>query len=203
MSYLQTVRLLMLPGIGNSGPEHWQTRWASRREHGRRFQPADWDRPDLADWLQALDAAIDECGAPVVLVAHSLSCLLVAHWASRPGIGEDIQHRIAQVRGAFLVAVPDPGAPAFPGEASEFGPPPTGPLPFPALVVASSDDPYGSLQHARHMAMDWAAGCVEVGALGHINAASGVGDWDTGWHLLQAFGAGLRVQMPASNRPGA
>lgn len=69
-------------------------------------------------------------------------------------------------------------------------------------MVASSDDPYGSLQHARHMAMDWAAGCVEVGALGHINAASGVGDWDTGWHLLQAFGAGLRVQMPASNRPG-
>ncbi|KEA40999.1 hypothetical protein CR64_19000 [Pseudomonas aeruginosa] len=69
-------------------------------------------------------------------------------------------------------------------------------------MVASSDDPYGSLQHARRMATGWAAGCVEVGALGHINAASGVGDWDTGWHLLQAFGAGLRVQMPASNRPG-
>ncbi len=132
MSHLQTVRLLMLPGIGNSGPEHWQTLWASRQEHGRGFQPADWDRPDLPDWLQALDAAIDACSTPVVL-------------------------------------------------------------------VASSDDPYGSLEHARRMAMGWAAGCVEVGALGHINAASGVGAWDTGWHLLQAFGAGLRAQMPASN----
>ncbi|NVD35744.1 alpha/beta fold hydrolase [Marinobacter lutaoensis] len=117
----QRIRLLMLPGLGGSGPRHWQTLWASRQIGCRRFQPADWDRPDLADWLQALDEAIGECAAPVVLVAHSLSCLLVAHWALRPGIGEDLPHRIAQVRGAFLVAVPDPGAPVFPVEARAFG----------------------------------------------------------------------------------
>ena len=202
MTSNQIAHPVMLPGIGNSGPRHWQTLWASRQKGCQRFQPADWDRPNLADWLQALDTSIDECAGPVVLVAHSLSCLLVAHWALRGGIRDDNQHRIAQVRGAFLVAVPDHGAPAFPGEASEFGSPPTEPLPFPAPVVTSSDDPYGSPEHARRMAMGWAAGCVEVGALGHINAASGVGDWDTGWHLLQAFGAGLRVQMPASNRAG-
>jgi predicted alpha/beta hydrolase family esterase len=94
----------MLPGLGGSGPGHWQTLWASRQIGCRRFQPADWDRPDLADWLQALDEA-----------------MLVAHWALRPGIGEDLPHRIAQVRGAFLVAVPDPGAPVFPVEARAFG----------------------------------------------------------------------------------
>ncbi len=121
MTSHQIIRLLMLPGIGGSGPGHWQTLWASRQIGCRRFQPTDWDRPDLADWLQALDEAIGECAAPVVLVAHSLSCLLVAHWALRPGIGEDLPHRIAQVRGAFLVAVPDPGAPVFPVEARAFG----------------------------------------------------------------------------------
>jgi len=116
MTSNQIAHPVMLPGIGNSGPRHWQTLWASRQKGCQRFQPADWDRPNLADWLQALDTSIDECAGPVVLVAHSLSCLLVAHWALRGGIRDDNQHRIAQVRGAFLVAVPDHGAPAFPGE---------------------------------------------------------------------------------------
>ncbi|WP_114649477.1 RBBP9/YdeN family alpha/beta hydrolase [Pseudothauera hydrothermalis] len=196
------VRLLMLPGIGNSGPEHWQTLWASPQQNGRGFQPADWDRPQLDDWLAALDAAIDEDTAPVVLVAHSLACLLVAHWALPPARNPDRDNRIARVRGAFLVAVPDPEAPAFPSAAREFARPLAMPLPFPALVVASLDDPYGSMAYARRMAMGWAAGCVEVGAYGHINVVSAVGAWETGWHLLQAFGAGLRVRVAASPSTG-
>jgi predicted alpha/beta hydrolase family esterase len=175
----------LLPGIGNSGAEHWQTLWERRLPDSRRLQPTDWDRPVLADWLRALDEAVDAIGGPTLLVAHSLACLLVAHWALCPEAGGG--PRLAQVRGAFLVAVPDPASTAFPEEAAGFAAVPTAPLPFPVLVTASSDDPYGSLAHARRFADAWGADFVEAGALGHINGASGIGDWPQGWTLLEDF----------------
>ncbi|QTL04665.1 serine hydrolase family protein [Aquabacter sp. L1I39] len=174
---------IVLPGIGGSGADHWQSHWEAADPTLRRFQPGDWDRPDLDNWQAALDTAIARSQEPPVLVAHSLSCLLVAH------AGERLSGRIA---GAFLVAVPDTQAPAFPAAAAGFRHPPHRPLPFPALVLASTDDPFGSLDHARQRAHAWGAGLVTVGALGHINAASGLGPWQDGRMLLDAFRAGLR-----------
>ncbi|RAH96086.1 hypothetical protein DLJ53_33180 [Acuticoccus sediminis] len=173
---------IVLPGIGGSGETHWQTRWEADDPSFVRFRPADWDRPDLTDWRDALEAAIARTDQRAVLVAHSLACLLVVHAAARIA---------GAVRGAFLVAVPDPHGPAFPEEATTFRDVPSRALPFPALIVASSDDPYGSSEHAHRRAREWNAGIVVIGPHGHINGASGLGRWEEGRRLLDAFRAGL------------
>ena len=174
---------IILPGIGGSDRTHWQSLWESEDASLARFRPSDWDRPELADWIAALESAIAQAGAPPVLVAHSLACLLVVHAADRIA---------GRVRGAFLVAVPDPSVPAFPLEAASFRDVPGLPLPFPAVLVASTDDPYGSLPYARQRAGAWQAGLVDIGARGHINGASGLGGWREGRNLFEAFRAGLR-----------
>lgn len=171
--------IIILPGIFNSGDSHWQTHWQREDAAMRRFAPADWDRPDLADWIAALNREIAASVRPPVLVAHSLAGLLVAH-AAPPTIA-----------GAFLVSVPDPAGPAFPPAAAGFADPPALPLPFPSLVVASSNDPFATLAHMRACADQWGSGFVEIGAHGHINGQSGLGAWPVGRNLLRAFMAGL------------
>lgn len=170
--------IIILPGIGNSGATHWQTLWQAAEPAMRRFAPADWDRPALADWTAALDREIAACAAAPVLVAHSLACLLVAH--ARP-----------RIAGAFLVSVPDPASAAYPGEAAGFADLPAGRFDFPALIVASTDDPFGTPGYMRARAGDWGCGLVEIGAHGHINGQSGLGGWPEGRNLLRAFMAGL------------
>ena len=123
---------LIDPGLGGSGPDHWQTAWADCLPRCSRVVQRDWDRPDRETWLQALRQAIEAAGAPVVAVAHSLGCALVAHAVSRwPGL-------IARgVRGALLVAPADVDSPAHtPPETRGFAPMPLARLPFPATVMA-------------------------------------------------------------------
>ncbi len=172
------VVALIVPGIGNSGPGHWQTLWEERHAGWQRVQQRDWDRPVCAEWLLGLDAAMARLSAPPVLIAHSMGCLLVAHWAKRSSL---------PVRAAFLVAVPDPAGPMFPPAAQGFQPVPSEKLRFPSLVVTSSNDPFGSVAYARGCAADWGSDFVEVGAVGHINADSGLGDWPAGLALFDGF----------------
>jgi predicted alpha/beta hydrolase family esterase len=143
----------------------------------------DWDHPDRELWLQALRGAIEAAGAPVVLAAHSLGCALVAHAVPR------FRALITgAVRGALLVAPADVDAPArTPPETRGFAPMPTSRLPFPAAVIASGDDPFVGIDRARAFARAWGADFVDVGALGHINAASGLGDWPAGLRALDAL----------------
>ena len=169
---------LIVPGIGNSGPGHWQTAWERQYPDWQRVQQRDWDRPVRDEWLRALDDAIGRLSVPPVLIAHSMGCLLVAHWAHRS---------TAPLRGAFLVAVPDPDGPLFPPTAQGFQSVPAGMLPCPSLVVASSDDPFGSVAYARRCAVGWGSLFVEVGAAGHINADSGLGDWPAGLKLFDGW----------------
>jgi len=175
--------VVIVPGIGDSGPEHWQTHWQRRNAHMRRLQPSSFAQPQLRDWLHALDRCVQDCATPPLLVAHSLGCLLVAHWAARA-------QRLP--RGALLVAVPDPDSAAFPhAQAASFVPVPTAPLPFRSLIVTSSDDPYATPPYSRRRARDWGSGLVELDGLGHLNAASGLGEWPAGAQLLAAFDAGI------------
>ena len=173
--------LVNLPGISDSGPTHWQTLWEQHDPAISRFAPSDWDRPRVDDWVAAVDVAVAGAQAPV-LVAHSLACLLVPIWAQRS---------VLPVTGAFLVAPVNPTAAAFPAEAFEFASFPRVPLRFPALVVGSRDDPYASASWAHEFAADLGADFVLAGALGHINADSGLGDWEQGQALLASFQAGL------------
>ncbi|MBV6700527.1 alpha/beta hydrolase [Kitasatospora aureofaciens] len=172
---------LVLAGYENSGPEHWQTRWEEAEpETFRRVQQADWDHPEPGDWVARVDAAVAEAAAegPVVLVAHSLGCITAARWVA--GTSAD---RTAAVRGALLVAPADidtADVPALVG----FRPVALTAFPFPTLVVASTDDPWVTPERARHFAESWGARYVEPGAYGHINSASGLGDWPEGRKLL-------------------
>lgn len=169
--------VLIIPGHGNSGPAHWQSLWQETQPGWSRMQVDNWDHAVCDDWVAAIDRALARLGSDTLLVAHSLGCLAVAHWAARYA---------TPLRGALLVAVPDPAAPAFPRAAAVgFTPLPLRRLPFPSTVVASSDDPYASMAFARACAEAWGSGVVETGARGHLNGASGLGDWPEGYQLLQ------------------
>lgn len=171
-------KMITLPGIGGSGDTHWQTAWEGADKRFARFQPASWDEPELDDWTQSLERAVESYAKPPVLVAHSLACLLVAHWAACTR---------STIAGAFLVSVPDPDGARFPAAAGSFKSVPTGPLQFPSLIIASTDGPYSTLEVARRRADEWRSGLKVVGALGHINASSGLGDWPQGRALLDDF----------------
>ena len=174
------VRLLVLPGLGGSGPEHWQTRWESSDPACVRVHQSEWDRPDLGEWLGAVDGALAEGESPVVLVAHSLACALVAHGARRAAW--------SRVVGALLVAPADVDSPTrTPPETHGFAPIPVEPLPFAATVVSSQDDPFVAFERARELARRWGAEFVDAGVIGHINADSGLGDWPEGRRLLRAL----------------
>lgn len=171
--------VLIVPGISNSGPEHWQSRWQQHNPSYVRVPFAEWDAPDRHDWVATLEAKVRELGPDTVIVAHSLGTLAVAHWAA------GYAGRKAPVAGALLVAVPDPDGPNFPQQARNFKPLPLQPLGFPAVVVASDNDPYSGPVYSAAIAQAWGSRFISIGAHGHINAASGLGDWPQGRALLQ------------------
>ena len=163
--------VLILPGLGGSGPAHWQSLWQITYGY-RRVEQANWDQPQLADWLINLERAVANAGNGVVLVAHSLACSLVAHFA---------QSQPQRVIGAFLVSPADVDSRrCTPEETRCFSPIPQAPLPFPAHVVTSADDPYVDRERAEFFAKNWRAGFSDIGCCGHINASSGLGAWPEG-----------------------
>ena len=168
------VTVLTLPGWQDSGPAHWQSPWEATHSGVRRVVQDEWDEPDCDAWIERLDETIADVGHEVVLAAHSLGCILVARWAvlsERP------------VRGALLVAVPDPLGPNFPARASGFWLP-TGRLAFPSVVVARSDDPYAGATVSEEIAAGLGSHLVRLGPLGHINGDSGLGEWPDGWAMV-------------------
>lgn len=176
-----TDPILLLPGIGNSGPRHWQTLWESTSPAMMRVEAADWHVPVCSEWVANLEAAIELSGSDTVLVAHSLGCLQVAQWAMRSR---------RRIKGALLVAVPDPKSPRFPRQVSGFTPLALQRFDFPSVVVASSNDPYAELCYARHCAEAWGSRLVNIGCVGHINELSGLDEWPQGKALLAELSAG-------------
>lgn len=79
----------------------------------------------------------------------------------------------------------NPDGSSFPAEAVGFSPLPMQQFSFPSIVVASTNDPYGSNAHAQACASAWGCRLVTIGAAGHINADSGLGQWLDGYELLQ------------------
>jgi len=171
------VEILIVPGWGNSGPEHWQSLFARELPNARRVEQREWINVDLNDWIEVLDRCIRESSLPVVLVAHSLSCILVAHWARVCDT--------SRIHGALLVAPTDVENPATtPPETTCFAPIPLYQLPFTSVMVASSDDPYTTLDRAAEFAAAWGSTFVNLGAAGHINVAAGYGPWPRGREIL-------------------
>jgi uncharacterized protein len=177
--------LLFLPGRNGSGPQHWQTLWQARFPGSLRLQPSDWASPELGDWMSALDRALGDCPTPPILVAHSMGCLLSVCWVAE-------RQPNPPIRGAFLVAPPNFRRQGF--LSPSFTKVPDVPIACPALVVASSNDPYCAIEVAGQMAGRWQAGFVCVGDRGHISTEPANGVWLEGLHLLEAFASGLGVR---------
>lgn len=174
--------ILILPGWQGCGPLHWQSRWEVL--HGyERVEQHDWLRPLRGDWIARLEEVLLARAGPVWLVGHSLGCLLVAAWAAH-------SRQTARVAGALLVAPKDPELPALRPVLRSWAPVEQTQLPFPALLLGSSNDPYCSLARAQQFARDWGARFVCLGARGHLNAESGLGDWPEGLQSLQALKTG-------------
>jgi predicted alpha/beta hydrolase family esterase len=168
--------VLILPGYGDSGRDHWQSHWERADPTFRRVIQDDWLLPKLADWMARLEEEVAACAGPPVLAAHSLACSLVAHWAIRPG---------ARAAGALLVAPADVDSPAHTAEeVRNFSPVPLVPLPFPSIVVASTDDPFVTPTRAAAFARAWGSRLVTFERAGHLNADAGFGPWPEGRRLL-------------------
>lgn len=170
--------VLMVPGLGNSGPGHWQTIWEETRRDCRRVELGQWNRPHRNSWVNQLNLAILDARRPVVLVGHSLGCLAIAWWASLEQSAAD------KVAGALLVAPPEVDFFPLDERIECFAPTPRAPLPFPSILVASRNDPYMGFRTANRLAWDWGSAFADAGEVGHINAESGLGAWEFGQFLL-------------------
>lgn len=177
------VDILIVPGWTNSGPDHWQSRWQRHFKTARRVEQADWERPEREAWVERIVAEVARSTRPAVLVAHSCGVLAVAHAAS--GLDR------AKVAGAFLVAPPDLDThpELLPAANGGFAPVPMSALPFPARLIASSNDPHCSYGRAQEMGQAWGANTSVIANAGHINTASGHGPWPDG---LMTFGLFLK-----------
>ena len=182
---------LVIPGWNGSGVGHWQTIWEQRYPRFRRVEQHNWTRPARSDWIARIDEDIDRMNrdaSRTFLVAHSLGCLAVAHWAASAGKKTD------RVEGAFLVAPPWlTESDQCPAQLADFLPMPLRRLPFPSLFIASEDDPYLPIEIAERLASSWGSQFVDVGRQGHINVASGHGPWPAGEGLLRGFVARANV----------
>ncbi|MGE3247686.1 MAG: RBBP9/YdeN family alpha/beta hydrolase [Beijerinckiaceae bacterium] len=181
--------LLFIPGLGGSGPDHWQIRWSRKLSTGRTLELPDFERPSRLGWTQAITSAIQGCERPVVLLAHSLGVIAAVHAIASLGEGPDPgKPPKTPVRAAFFVAPPAPrtllGIPAID---PAFAGVPNAPLPFPSLLVASRNDPYATMAESEGMALDWGAQIVDAGEAGHLNAESGHGPWPEGLMRFATF----------------
>lgn len=161
--------VIIVPGYGDSGPQHWQTVWAQRGGY-RRVQQRDWWKPQRDEWVNALQAEIQACAAAPILVGHSLGCITIAAWASA--------HVHKPIHAALLVA---------PADSDTLGllcPVPQQRLAFPSVVVASRNDPYCSWSRSEQFAHNWGSRLVDLGRAGHINVDAGFGEWPFGEQLL-------------------
>ena len=168
---LNQFRVLVAPGLHNSGPDHWQSRWQRLYPRFERVEQKRWDQPVLSRWSAQLDAVLAEDTRPTLIVAHSFGCLTTAH-----SLTHDLSP--STVAGVLLVGPADP---------DKFGVSellPHGELSVPSILVASTNDPWMTSAKARTWARRWGSEFVNAGALGHINAESGLGDWIFGQRLL-------------------
>ncbi len=78
----ESIRYLIVPGWQGSPEDHWQTHWQNSLPNSARVEQADWLTPRREDWVAALAEAIAADSTPVILIAHSLGCITVAHWAA-------------------------------------------------------------------------------------------------------------------------
>ncbi len=170
----------IIPGLGNSGPQHWQTFFEKTIQGSTRIMQDEWDAPVCDDWISRINDTLEgEDLSEIVLIAHSLGCCTVAHWAQRYG---------KKIKGALLVGPSDIEHPVYTFPATGFAPIPLTAIPFPTIVVASENDHWVSMERAALFASSWGSELVSISNAGHINADAGYGEWPKGLEILKQLG---------------
>ncbi|MFE4530451.1 RBBP9/YdeN family alpha/beta hydrolase [Streptomyces anulatus] len=175
--------VVIVPGMRDHVAEHWQTLLAQRIEGARTVPPLEHDRLSRAARVAALDEVVTAIDGPVVLVAHSAGVMTVVHWA---------QHPTRRIHGALLATPADLERPLPDGypttedlDRGGWNPVPRRRLPFPSMVAVSSNDPLAGRRRVAGMAEAWGSRPVDLGAVGHLNPASGFGYWPRAEQLLR------------------
>ena len=145
----EPIRYLIVPGWQGSPEDHWQSHWQHSLPNSARVEQDDWLTPRREDWIAALAEAIAIDSTPVILIAHSLGCITVAHWAATAP-----EPFLRQVRGALLVAPADVERPACAPALRNFAPIPSNLLPFPSQVISSDNDSAVSAPRAVELASE-------------------------------------------------
>jgi len=172
-------RILLHPGWRNSGAAHWQSHWQDEFAGMERIEQYDWENPVAGDWVRGMQTAVNAAPGRIIVVAHSLGCLSLAHWSA-------VHRREARrIAGALLVAPADPVRDGLAGSIRGFLPMPQVALPFPSLVVASDNDPYCTGARVNALNLAWRSRMVMVPGAAHINVDAGFGPWPQGLRLLR------------------
>jgi len=179
--------VLIVPGLRDHVAQHWQTLLAEQWPQARSLPPMGRDNLALPARMDALDAAVAQIAGPVLLVAHSGGCVLVAHWARRTVLAQ-------RVAGALLATPPTFDRPlpaAYPQlealDAAGWLPVPRERLPFPSLVAASRNDVLGDFREVCQLACEWGSTIEDLGNVGHLNPAAGFGPWPLAERLIQGL----------------
>ena len=188
---LDDVTVVIVPGLRDHVPDHWQTLLQRHLAHSETVQPIGHDKLNCAARVAALEATLAAVDGPVLLAAHSAGVMITAHWARR--------HR-RPIVGALLATPADLEEPLPAGyplqeQLRENGwlPMPRRRLPFPSVVAASRNDPLARLTRVQELARDWGSRLVDIGAVGHLNPVAGYGEWPPALDLLR----GLLDSQPA------
>jgi uncharacterized protein len=186
LNAIASPTVLIVPGLRDHVPEHWQTLLEAKLSNARSVPRRDHDKLSCAAWVAALDRSLSDIDGPVVLVAHSAGVMIVAHWAQR--------HR-RPVHGALLATPPDFESPLPAGyptletlQQNGWIPTPRSALPFPSIVAASRNDPLGRFERVAALANAWGSRLVDVGEVGHLNPAAGYGEWPQAEALVRQLG---------------
>ena len=181
--------VLIVPGLRDAVEQHWQTLLAAdlaaRGRRVRTVPPMGRTDLDCAARVAAIEREAQAIDGPLILVAHSGGCVMVAHWARQTQ---------RAVRGALLATPPDferPLPPGYPSvdalRAGGWLPVPRERLPFASIVAASRDDPLARYDRVAAWAAGWGAELVDLGEVGHLNPASGYGAWPRAESFIDAL----------------
>ena len=181
---LQDIHVVLIPGMRDRLKDHWQEILEESLPHVTLIPPVGKKDFSLAARITAIDDAVSAAQLPVLLVAHSAGCAMLAHWAQSSVLS-------SRVQSALLVTPPDLEQPLPTGYPSmldfaenHWTPLPQQKLPFQSIVVSSSNDPLCAPDKAAAMAKTWGSRLINMGALGHLNPLSGFGYWPDAEHLI-------------------
>ncbi|WP_111858283.1 RBBP9/YdeN family alpha/beta hydrolase [Acinetobacter sp. CFCC 10889] len=162
---------IIVPGVGGSDYDHWQS-WLQRQLMSCSRVQQDWNHPVLAEWIDNFVHTLNKVNAPTQIIAHSFGCLTsVAALAQYPELK-------SKVKKLVLVA---PANPARFGEAG-FARNSVGNyaeyfhklrIDVPVDMIISENDPWLNFEDAQALAKAWKIKPHNFGQAGHINVASG------------------------------